>query len=187
MAAPMVLVAGTALQMIGQFQANMAQAAAERENAAFYEAQRTLAVTAYGANLQREQLQYQFQKGRVISAAAAGGADVGAGSALLAQAAQTARHISAVGQIKEQSMLDIQLAGARARRARATSEMLASPGFNLMQAGTTALTSYAAYRGTQPGEVTTPVSRGPINIPSMNDPGVINVRPHYSPFLSATS
>ena len=180
MAAPILLIAGTVLQMAGQYGANLAQARAEIENAKFYEKQKDLAITAYQSNIAKEQLQYQYQKGRAVSAIAGGGADVGSGSSILQIANLSARNLTAISQIKEQSMLDIELAGHRARRSRELAGTLESPGYNLMQAGTTALTNYAGYLANQRGESVAPDFRGPINVPGMSDPGVVNMPAYQS-------
>lgn len=184
---PILFAVGTGIQMAGQYQANLEQAAYERANAKFYQAQKDLAVTAYQANLDKEQIQYNYQKGRMVSAAAGGGADVGSGSALLMQAGITARHLTTLSRIKEQSMLDIQLAGARARRSERMSNTLESPGYNLLQAGTTALNAYSTYQGVIKPEGSTPDFRGNISTPALPDAGALQMPAHYSPFLSATS
>ena len=164
MAVPLII-AGTVLQMAGQYGANLAQAEAELQNARFYAKQKDLATTAYVANLTKEAVQYNYQRGRVVSAIAGGGADVGSGSSAIKVASLAARNLAAVAQIKEQSMLDIELARSRAARSTDMATTLKSPGYNALQAGTTALTGYAQYLGTKQGAV--PDFRGQIQTPSV--------------------
>lgn len=184
MAVPLLL-AGAVLQMAGQYGANLAQAEAELQNARFYAKQKDLATTAYVANLTKEAVQYNYQRGRVVSAIAGGGADVGSGSSAIKVAALAARNIAAVAQIKEQSMLDIELASRRAMRSEETAATLKSPGYNALQAGATALTAYAQHRAMQQGAV--PDFRGDIKTPSIYSLQEPATTPYTSNYLFGNS
>jgi len=184
MAVPL-LVAGAVLQIAGQYGANLAQAEAELQNAKFYARQKDLAITAYGANLQKEAVQYNYQRGRTISAFAGGGADVGSGSASLHIANLAARNLASVAQIKEAAMVDIELAGHRARRSEEMAGTLSSFGYNALQAGATALTSYANYKNSQ--QTTVPNFRGSMSIPDIYSTPAPQPATYYSNYLTGGS
>lgn len=185
MAVPL-LVAGAVLQIVGKYGANLAQAEAELQNAKFYAKQRDLAITAYGANLLKESVQYNYQRGRIASAFAGGGADVGSGSSSLHMASLAARNIASVAQIKEAAMVDIELAGHRARRSEETAGTLSSPGYNALQGGATALTAYAEYKDRQQGVLTNGF-RGNITIPDVYSTPAPQPATYYSNYLTGSS
>lgn len=145
MALPL-LIAGTALQMYGNYMANMNQATAEMENARFYEAQAEFVQQAKYRELDIAASEYTFKIGSQVSAAAKGGADVGSGSVFNTIANTHANKVAELVAIKRKADLDYTLAQGRASAASRNADFLSSPGYNLVQAGGTALTSYAAMK-----------------------------------------
>lgn len=143
MAVPFVLMAaGTALQVFGQYKANMDQAAAEIQNAKFYEWQANFAKEAQFRQAELASAQYEFRKGAQLSAYGKGGVDI-SGSAAGVIAETAAAKISELIAIKRKGDLEFNLASARARQSRGRAEQLQSLEYNLLQGGTTVLSSAA--------------------------------------------
>lgn len=136
--------AGTALSAFGQYQANISQAKAERENAAWLEQQAGYAQIAN----EREQSIFlreanQFM-GAQFDAISSSGVDL-AGSALdtidesfrLIESELEAIQLSGDMQVREALL--------KAGSARNTASQLSSPGLNLLQAGGTGLSAAARF------------------------------------------
>lgn len=136
--------AGTALSMFGQYQANMAQAKAERENAAWLEQQAAyadIANTREKSIFLRESNQFM---GAQFDAISSSGVDL-AGSAMdtidesfrLIESELEAIHLSGSMQVQEALL--------KAGAARNTANQLSDPGMNLLQAAGTGLSASAKF------------------------------------------
>lgn len=141
-----IFVAGTALSMFGQYQANMAQAQAERENAAWLDQQAEYAEIAN----QREQSIFiresnQFL-GAQFDAISTSGVDL-AGSALdtIDESYNlVARELEAIQLSGEMQVREALL---KAGAARTNANRLSDPGLNLLQGAATGLKAYSGYAG----------------------------------------
>lgn len=143
MAVPFALMAtGTALQVFGQYRANLDQAQAELENEQFYEWQANFAKQAQFRQADLASAQYEFRKGAQLSAYAKGGVDI-SGSAAGVVAETAAAKIAELNAIKRKGDLEYGLAIARARQSAGRAEQLQSFSYNALQAGTTVLGSAA--------------------------------------------
>ena len=77
MALPLFLMAaGTALQVYGQYKANMDQAEAEIQNSIFYEKQAQFALQSQFRQEALASREYEFRKGAQLSAYGKGGVDI---------------------------------------------------------------------------------------------------------------
>lgn len=141
-----IYAAGTVLSIFGQYQANMAQAQAERENAAWLEQQAEYARIAN----QREQSIFIRESNQLIGAQfdaiSTSGVDL-AGSAL--------DTIDETYRLVERELEAIQLSGEmqireallKAGAARANADRLSDPGLNLLQGAATGMKAYGGYAG----------------------------------------
>jgi hypothetical protein len=148
MAVPAILMAvGTGLQVFSQWMANLDQAQAEYENSKFYEEQAGIARDKMNRDLDIADREYEYRKGATIGAEAAGGVDVGSGSAVNNIAAVAAAKIKELAAIKTQGEFEVKLARLRARRSGQTADTLSDTGYNLLQGATTGLNNYTASKG----------------------------------------
>lgn len=134
MALPLALLAaGTALQVISQWNANQAQAAAERKNAEFYSAQAEFARIAG----EREASIFQKQAKKEYGQQAAGAATTGiGGSSVLAALAEFGANAHEEYQaIKMKAAMDYKLVKMRESASKENAETLGSSQYNLLQAG----------------------------------------------------
>ena len=142
-----IAAAGLAMQAIGQYRANQAQADGEEANARFYQEQENFAKEAMFREQDITARDYEFQKGKLISAYGAGGVDVGSGSAALQVADVAFKKASELDAIKRKGMLDIKLARERKLSSVRQASELRDPINNIMQIGGTAMSGYSAYAG----------------------------------------
>lgn len=143
MAIPLILMAaGTALQVIGQYQANMDQAQAELQNAQFYQRQADFAKQAEYRAASLANREYSYRKGAQISAYAKGGVDL-SGSASSVVAETAAQKIEELNAIKLKGNLEYSLAHQRSLQSSDKAAMLQDFTYNAMQAGGTILTNLA--------------------------------------------
>lgn len=138
---------GTGLQMFSQWMANIEQSKQEYENAKFYQEQRDASREQMVRELDIADREYEYRKGATIGAEAAGGVDIGGGSASLNIAAVAAAKIKELAAIKLQGEMNMKLAGLRARRSQSTADTLADTNYNLMQGATTLLGNYTKSEG----------------------------------------
>jgi len=139
MAIPMALMAaGTALQVFGQYQANMAQAQAELLNAEFYGKQADFAKESEFRQSTIASNEYEMRKGAQLSAYGKGGVDI-SGSASMVVANTLAAKVEELNAIKLKGSLEYSLAKSRSRQSSAQAAMLQSLDYNLVQAGGTVL------------------------------------------------
>lgn len=144
MAIPLALMAaGTAIQIVGNYTANLARARQETANALFYREQAEFAKAAMFRELQIADREYTMRKGAQVSAAARGGADVGSGSISATISATAAQRIEELIAIKRKGTLDFRLASLRGQLAGESAKTLRSDEFNFLQAGSTLLTAGA--------------------------------------------
>lgn len=145
MALPMALMAaGTALQMYGTFQANIAQARAERQNRDFYNQQAEFAQEATFREAELSRRNYARARGLQLSAFAKGGVDI-SGSAASVIAGTFAKEIEEQTAIKRKGDLDYRLARLRGAQSAEKADTLESFGYNFLQGGGSLLTNYASY------------------------------------------
>ena len=145
MAVPFVLMAaGTALQVYGNYQANMAQAKAELLNAEFYKQQADFVKQAEFRQSAITAAEYEYKRGAQVSAYAKGNVAIG-GSVSGVLAESLARKVDELTAIKQKGDLEYTLASARAKQSAEMADRLQSFGYNLTQAGTTTLTNAATY------------------------------------------
>ncbi len=143
MAVPVALMAaGTALQIFGQYQANMAQAKQELANAAFYKAQAEFAKESEFRQADIAAKEYEFRKGAQISAYAKGGVDI-SGSAAGVVSQTLADKVSELTAIKRKGAIEYRLAMSRSKASTSMANTLQSFEYNFLQAGGTALTAAA--------------------------------------------
>lgn len=139
--------AGTALNVIGNYQANLRQAQAELQNAAFYKEQAEFTILAKQRATEIAESEYAFRYGQQVSQAAKGGVDVTRGSVAGIFASTVAKKVREIAAIKEKSELDFKLATMRGMQSEEVAGFLSSPTTNLMQAGGTLLTGFAQAKG----------------------------------------
>jgi len=141
-----LMAAGTVMQMLSQYGANLQQAEAEKANAEYFRMQ---ADFAQDAQLRSERLaafEYSQRIGEQIGAYAASGVDM-SGSATLTVAGTLANYTEELLAIRKKGMMEMRLANARGKMSEDTAKLLASPTYNLTQAATTGLSAYAASEG----------------------------------------
>lgn len=138
------LVALAAMQIYGQYSANQAQAEAEEKNQKFFDAQAEL---ARAAGIREENIflrENAYQRGLQTTSFAGANIDVSSGSALYAQAAAGANALDELNAIRYKNEMDVFLARSRGELSADRSRQLRDPFNNLLQAGTTGLSTYAA-------------------------------------------
>lgn len=146
MPVPLVLMAaGTALQIYGNLKANYDQSQAELANAKFYEDQAEFAREAQFRAEAITSRQYEARKGAQISAYAKGNVDI-SGSAALVIAETLAEKAEELTAIQKKGDIEFRLAMARSRMATSNAQQLVDPVNNILQAGSTLLTSAAKYK-----------------------------------------
>jgi len=139
------MIAGTVLQVAGQYASNIMQAQAELRNAEMYREQSEFAYSAMLREMDITERNYNAQFGRQVSVAAGGGADVGSGSIVNTLSQTLANKLSEVAAIQKKGRLDAKLAFLRGGQAQETASTLSSAGYNAVQAGGTLLTNIAKY------------------------------------------
>lgn len=142
-----IMVAGTTLSLIGQYNSNLSQAEQERQNAAFYEDQAQFARLSTARAEALASFDYSFKMGSQIGAFAASGIDVGSGSAAITIGGSIKQAVDELFAIKKKGELDFNLARMRGNIAGENAALLSSAGYNLMQAGATALNAYGKSEG----------------------------------------
>lgn len=168
MAIPLALMAaGTALQMYGQYQANLSQARAEIINAKYYQDQADFARAAQYRQADIASRAYSARIGMQASAFAKGGVDIsGSAAGMIAETA--AQKVDELQAIKLKGDMEYRLAILRSRGAQTRADELTDPVNNLMQAGTILTGNFAkAYdNGYSPllgNKTSTPSSGGDYN------------------------
>lgn len=130
MAWPLILYAvGSAVQMIGQAQANAAQADAEARNAEFLREQERQQQAATRREMRIQERESALTRGLQIGAYASGNIDVGSGSAVAFLAEQEASSIEERAAIRTEGDLRSKLARLRAEDAQGTADTLRSSQF----------------------------------------------------------
>lgn len=142
-----LMLIGTGVNMFGQYMANMDQAAAERESAAFLREQERVARLQQFRSMNEVRKKYASAYGNQLSGYAAGGVDVGSGAAADVVGATLADAIMELEAVRQDTELNIKLTRARAGRAQKAADTLSSTNFNLMQAGGTLLSAYGKSEG----------------------------------------
>jgi len=146
MAIPLALMAaGTAVQIFGQYSANYSQAQAEIQNAQFYKEQADFAWQSSIRQANIASREYEARKGAQISAFAKGGVDMSGSAASVIADTLSARSEELMA-IERKGQIEFKLARSRGRQAEGQAALLQDPIYNATQAGTTALTNYAAYK-----------------------------------------
>lgn len=144
MALPLALLAvGAGMQIYQQYTGNMAQAQAELQNARFYDMQSQFAREAMSRESLISRRKYATTIGAQIGAFAKGGVSTTKGSSIGVIANTLAQQVDELDAIKKKGFMEFTLAAGRASQARDVAGTLGSAGYNVLQAGTTALTAYA--------------------------------------------
>lgn len=134
-----LMLAGTFLQGFAQYGANIQQAMAEAANAKFYAEQERFNIFASQRAVESVEREYGYKVGQALSTYGASGLDVGAGSAVTNIATLLADGIAEAEFTRRKGELDIKLARMRGNQSAQTAATLESPGYNLVQFGTTLL------------------------------------------------
>lgn len=138
-AAVVLMGAGMALQMYGQYQANKAQADAEAKNAEFFRMEGKHAEAA----ARREESIYRQESEEAIgmqtTTFAKAGVDI-SGSPLMVLAQARSTQMDEISAIKNEGALRARLAYARGEQAQSEADVLRSAKYNLLQMGGTFLT-----------------------------------------------
>jgi hypothetical protein len=146
------LVALAAVQILGQYQANQAQADAEEKNQKFYNAQADL---ARAAGIREEQIflrESAYQRGIQTTSYAGSNIDVSSGSALMAQADSGARALDELNAIRYKNEMEVFLARSRGELSADKVATLRSGSYNFMQAATIGLNTASMYSGKTSGK-----------------------------------
>lgn len=144
---PITLMAvGTGMQILGNWASNMDQAAAERRNQAYFEAQAQYALDSARRAEGLASFDYAYKIGQQTGAYAASGVDT-SGSASLTIGGTISNEISEVAAIRKKGALDFQLARMRANNAGSSADLLGSTGYNIMQSLTTGVGNYTRSEG----------------------------------------
>lgn len=146
---PAVLIAAQmGLQLYGQYRANQDQAAAEARNAAFLREQAAFAEATTQREMRLQERQSKLLRGEQTVGFAAGGVDVGSGSALDFLVDQESQAIAERAAIRSEGDMRVRLASLRADASQTTADTLRSGDYNNLQAGATILggaKDYALY------------------------------------------
>lgn len=140
-----LMAAGTALQVFGQYKANMDQADAEMQNAQFYGKEADFALESQFRQSALTSREYEYRAGAQTSAYAKGGVDVGSGSAATTQAATLSQKMLELNAIEKKGNMEFTLARLRQHNAENMATTLRDPFTNILQGGTTVLTNAARY------------------------------------------
>lgn len=135
--------AGLVMNAVGNWIGNQAQAAAEEQNAAFYETQAQFAEMAgkRQAKISAEESAYGF--GQAAGTVAKAGVDITSGSPLSVLANMKASALDTLAAIDFKTQLDVQLARGRGIQARGVAASLRSPANFLLSTGGQSLSMYA--------------------------------------------
>lgn len=143
---PELMVAGTALQIVSGWAANMDASFQEAKNAAFYREQANYAaVAALRAKVIAEN-DYTNKVGTQIGAYASGGVDI-SGSAAITVGGTVKNALDEMRAIELKGQLDTKLAAMRASASQDKADMYGSLGYNLVQGATTGIGNYAKSEG----------------------------------------
>jgi hypothetical protein len=137
-----LMAAGTALQVVGAYNANVAQAKAEIMNADYYDKQASFALAAQFRQESLANHEYEMRKGAQIGAYAKGGVDL-AGSASTNIAETLSQKVEELTAIKRKGDLEFSLANSRGLQSRGQADTLTSFQYNGTQAASTILTNVA--------------------------------------------
>jgi hypothetical protein len=139
MALPLFLMAaGTALQVYGQYKANMDQAEAEIQNSIYYEKQAQFALQSQFRQEDLAKREYEFRKGAQVSAYGKGNVDI-SGSAAGVVAETLAQKVEELNAIKQKGTMEFTLARSRSQQSQKQADTLRSFEYNALQAGGTIL------------------------------------------------
>lgn len=139
-----LIVAGTALQIVGNLRANFDQARGELQNAAIYREQAALAQFAKEREIGLIARDYATTYGRQTSAYARGGVDV-SGSAGLMLGMTMARYAEEAFATARKYDLESKIAMMRGDRSQEYADTLRSGEYNLLQGATTVLNAASEY------------------------------------------
>ena len=137
---------GTGVQIAGQWLSNWEMAQQERQNAQFYREQADLARLSAMRQEQLAEFDYTYKVGQQIGDYAGSGVDI-SGSAAVTVGGTIKNLIDEVWAIKKKGDMDVKLASMRGDAASKRAGTLASPLYNLLQAGTTLTKAYAGSEG----------------------------------------
>lgn len=146
MAVPIIMAAGAALQILGNYASNMAQAQQERINAAYYRKQGEFVRLSQMRAERLADFDYTQKIGTQVSAYAGSGVDM-SGSAQITVGGTAAQMLDELFAIKKKGDLDYELAMMRGTLSEDRAKVLSSLSYNVVQGATTAINAYAATDG----------------------------------------
>ena len=148
--ATMLLIGGTALDIVGGYGANIQQSIMEKANAQFYRDQAKFNMLAMQRDVQAAEREAGYKLGQAVTTYGASGVDVSSSSAIVNMATIIADGIQEVEYARRKGELDIQLAQMRGNMAQSKADTLGSTGYNLLQAGTKGAEGAARYFANKP-------------------------------------
>lgn len=147
MAIPAILMlAGTAMQMAGQWASNASAAAQEEINAKFYREQALYARQSAMRAEANAEFDYTTKFGMQMGAYAASGVEL-SGSAAITLAGTLKNSVDEIWAIKRKGDMDVQLASMRGDMSADRAKTLNSFGYNAMQGATIAFNNYSQSKG----------------------------------------
>lgn len=141
-----LMIAGTSMQMYGQFTEAGAMADAERKNAQWLLEQEKYAREAMERSIQLANFEYTNKLGTQASGYARGGVAI-SGSAAMTMGGTIKQALSEVFALRRKGEMDMRLARIKANESSSRAEMLSSPQYMLMQGGSTFLNNYRTSEG----------------------------------------
>lgn len=143
-----LMMVGKGVEVFATYGANIQQSIAEMANAKYYAEQELFNIAATQRAIDSAARESGYKIGQAVTAYGGAGLDVGAGSAITNIATLIADGIAETEFARRKGELDIKLARMRRGQSEQAAETLASPGFNLVQAGTTILGALTKAEGT---------------------------------------
>lgn len=144
---PTLLMAGTVVKTVGNYQSNMDQARSELTNAESYRQQAVYDQYAKVRELAISNRTYAGMYGAQTSAYAAGNVDTGSGSSAMQLGITAARGVEEAAAITRRYDQESSVANLRSEQAQGMGDTLQSPLYNMVQAGTSILGGYALMQG----------------------------------------
>lgn len=141
-----LMAAGTALQMVGQFNEASSMAEAERSNAEWLYKQEQYAKEAMQRSIALANFEYTNKLGTQSSGYAKGGVAL-SGSAALTMGGTIKQALAEVYALKRKGEMDMELARIKAQQSSSRADMLSSPEYLLMATGSTFLNNYRTSEG----------------------------------------
>lgn len=147
MVAAIAMAVGAALKIAGDYASNIDRAISESANAEYFRRQANFARISNINELRMSAAEHAYKRGQIIGSYAGQGLDVSSGSVLGILSEDAARTQDEQAALRMKGDLDVKLAMMRGEQSERNANKLSSDSYNLTQAGTTLITSYAASEG----------------------------------------